>query len=180
MIIGWFGGGADLTPYYLFDDDAIFFHNKYKTICDQYSSNLYPRFKTWCDDYFFIPARGEHRGIGGIFFDDLSSIQNIENINSNNYNNNNSNNNDSNNNDSNDNDSNKPLQKSLENKEIELDKAMKFTTDISNTFMDSYIPIIQKRKDLPYTGEQRHWQLLRRGRYIEFNMLYDRGVKVST
>jgi coproporphyrinogen III oxidase len=147
---GWFGGGGDLTPYYLFDEDAKSFHTAYKQVCDQYHSKLYNKLKPWCDRYFYIPAREEHRGIGGIFFDDLSSIDPSP-VDSNNNSNN--------------------------KKEINIAEAMKFTCDVCRSFMPSYLPIVRLRKDLPYSDEQRHWQLLRRGRYIEFNMLYDRGVK---
>lgn len=133
--LGWFGGGADLTPYYLFDSDAQYFHKSLKETCDKYSNTLYPKFKTWCDDYFYLPARGEHRGIGGIFFDDLEFIP------------------------------------------IDKDKVMDFVQDICDTFMISYLPIVLERKCIPYTESQRHFQLLRRGRYVEFNLLYDRGVK---
>lgn len=132
---GWFGGGADLTPYYLFDDDAEFFHRIYKETCDRYSDSLYPKLKDWCDKYFYLPARMEHRGIGGIFFDDLSEISGSP------------------------------------------SDALSFTCDVCRTFMSSYLPIIRKRRDLEYTEQQRHFQLLRRGRYIEFNLLYDRGVR---
>jgi coproporphyrinogen III oxidase len=135
---GWFGGGGDMTPYYLFDEDATYFHSVYKTTCDKYADSLYPRLKEWCDDYFFIPSRGEHRGVGGIFFDDLISIDgNTKN----------------------------------------LDMAYDLTCDVCKSFMNSYLPIVRKRRDMEYNDKQRHWQLLRRGRYIEFNMLYDRGVK---
>lgn len=158
---GWFGGGGDLTPYYLFDDDAAEFHATYRETCDKYSSLLYPRLKSWCDDYFYIPAREEHRGVGGIFFDDMDSIVPImagalaEN------------------------ESDKNILEVPNSvcTEDGLDAAMNFTYDVSETFMRSYLPIVRRRRDLPYTEEHRHWQLLRRGRYIEFNMLYDRGVK---
>lgn len=154
---GWFGGGGDLTPYYLFDEDAAFFHKIYKTTCEKHdtapdTNGVYPKMKTWCDDYFYLPAREEHRGVGGIFFDDLSGIASF---------------------------------KSDEQQEevttdintSEMDKAMELTFDVCKTFMPSYLPIMNKRRNLPYTDAQRHWQLLRRGRYIEFNLLYDRGVK---
>jgi len=147
---GWFGGGADLTPYYLFDEDAKEFHSCYKSICDQYAShqshdaNLYQELKEYCDRYFFIPARNEHRGIGGIFFDDLASLYETQ--------------------------SNCNSIKSTEN-------AMAFTCKVCDSFMPSYISILRRRWSLPFTAEQRHWQLIRRGRYVEFNLLYDRGVK---
>lgn len=143
----WFGGGADLTPYYLFDEDAKYFHQFYKNICDKYSTNtLYYQLKENCDKYFYIPARGEHRGIGGIFFDDLSSIDS-------------------------------DALNSSDNLDYKLDDVMLFCNEVSDNFMKSYLPICTKRKNIAYSPHQRHWQLLRRGRYIEFNMLYDRGVK---
>ena len=144
---GWFGGGADLTPYLLFESDAKSFHNSLKKTCDKYSKTLYPQMKKNCDNYFYIPSRGEHRGIGGVFFDDLECIDELSNSNT------------------------------INSKSSELDLVKKFTYDICNTFMPSYLPIVYERHNLPYTEDERHWQLLRRGRYIEFNMLYDRGVK---
>lgn len=133
--IGWFGGGADLTPYNICEDEIKTFHRQYKEICDKYDDTLYKKLKVNCDNYFFIPARGEHRGVGGIFFDDLSSLS-----------------------------------------ENGIDSAMTFTKDVCNMFMTSYLPLT-KLNSKPYTEEQRNFQLLRRGRYIEFNMLYDRGVR---
>ena len=139
-----------MTPYYLFDDDAKDFHSHWKGVCDKHSdgsgsgSDLYRRMKEDCDRYFFIPARGEHRGIGGIFFDDLESMSTVAGAGAG---------------------------------TADLDKTMSFVTDVCKSFMPSYIPIVKRRCHLRYTKEQRHWQLLRRGRYIEFNMLYDRGVK---
>ena len=205
--MGWFGGGADLTPYYLFDEDAKDFHQMYKNICDTNgiegtndNEGTYSKCKKWCDDYFYLPARGEHRGIGGTFFDDLSSLSSfnlpnvriavekekekkigielekdkktevkVENVD----------NSDSNIQKQGQEQQEKKMQEhnKAENEEIELDKAMKFTQAICDTFMPSYLPIAKKRKNLQYTEDQRYWQLLRRGRYIEFNLLYDRGVK---
>ena len=141
---GWFGGGADLTPYYLFDEDARAFHTHWKSLCGKHTGGddaLYRRLKNECDKYFFIPARGEHRGIGGIFFDDLDTISDAA------------------------------------TPDFGLDAAMQFSFDVSSSFMPSFLSIAKARSQLPYTPEQRHWQLLRRGRYIEFNMLYDRGVR---
>eukprot|EP01038_Epipyxis_sp_PR26KG_P006198 gene6198-8536_t len=134
--IGWFGGGADLTPYYLFDEDATYFHSTYRNVCGKYSDALYDRLKKWCDDYFYLPARQEHRGVGGIFFDDLPCSNNEG-----------------------------------------LDDNMNFTFDVCHSFMTSYLPIVRRHKNKTYSESQRHWQLLRRGRYIEFNLLYDRGVR---
>ncbi|EKX41594.1 hypothetical protein GUITHDRAFT_164330 [Guillardia theta CCMP2712] len=131
---GWYGGGADLTPYYLFPEDAKEFHSFYKNICDKHDPQAYGKFKKWCDDYFYIPARKEHRGVGGIFFDDLAQMS----------------------------DSSDPLP---------------FVKDVADGFMPSYLPIAERRRSTPFTDKQRNWQLLRRGRYLEFNLLYDRGVK---
>ena len=142
----WFGGGADLTPYYLFDDDITTFHQQYHNLCAHHGKKkgFYDKFKKWCDDYFYLPARGEHRGVGGIFFDDLSSFEDD----------------------------------GCSLCSHHLDEAEAFTKAVCETWMPSYLPIVRARRNAAYTEEQRHWQLLRRGRYIEFNMLYDRGVKV--
>jgi coproporphyrinogen III oxidase len=148
--LGWFGGGADLTPYYLFDEDAQEFHSKYSSLCSQTEGGdaLYRRMKNWCDQYFFLPARGEHRGVGGIFYDDLSSLKATA-----------------------AGDETAGLQGDKHSRAVELDKAMKFTQSVCDEFMPSYLPIARRRRAQQYTEEQRHWQLLRRGRYIEFNML---------
>ncbi|XP_013166009.1 PREDICTED: oxygen-dependent coproporphyrinogen-III oxidase isoform X2 [Papilio xuthus] len=129
----WFGGGTDLTPYYLNEDDAIHFHLTLKDACDAHDPTYYPKFKKWCDDYFTIPHRGERRGIGGIFFDDID----------------------------------------FPSKE----KAFEFITSCAESVVPSYIPIVQKHKDDAYGYHERQWQLLRRGRYVEFNLVYDRGTK---
>lgn len=129
----WFGGGTDLTPYYLDEQDAKHFHGVLKKACDQHNKNYYPDFKKWCDNYFLIPHRGECRGVGGIFFDDLNTPT--------------------------------------------ADKVFKFVTSCANAVIPSYIPIVKKHKNETYTEEQREWQLLRRGRYVEFNLIYDRGTK---
>ena len=160
---GWFGGGADLTPFYLFDQDVSEFHTYYKSLCDCHAEGLYKSLKKWCDSYFYLPARGEHRGTGGIFFDDLDDVSTI------NY---------------------TPESTAMtkitekspssipsEVTDVTLDKAMEFTEDVCRGFMPSYLPIVQRRHKLPYSDAQRHFQLLRRGRYIEFNLLYDRGVR---
>jgi coproporphyrinogen III oxidase len=142
-------GGADLTPYYLFDEDITSFHEKMKSLCDSHSNSVhdnndgdhdddhdselinYQKMKKSCDDYFYLPARSEHRGVGGIFFDDLPASQ----------------------------------------------RTLAFVKDVCSSWMPSWFPIIEKRQPLDYTEQQRNWQLLRRGRYLEFNLLYDRGVK---
>lgn len=149
--IGWFGGGADLTPYYLVDDDCVKFHSAYKALCDAHegsllgyaksdSRSLYRDLKARCDDYFRLPARdNERRGVGGIFFDDF------------------------------------PAQ--ADSSEESLNKAQAFCEAVADAWMPSWLPICARQRDLPYTPEQREWQLLRRGRYLEFNLLYDRGVR---
>ncbi len=129
----WFGGGADLTPSYLFEEDAIHFHKQLKYACDKHDPQYYPKFKKWCDEYFFIKHREESRGIGGIFFDDLDDKTPGE--------------------------------------------LLSFVTDCFDAFLPAYLPIMRKRKDLPYTPEEKKWQQLRRGRYVEFNLVIDRGTK---
>ncbi|GLV31850.1 Coproporphyrinogen oxidase [Carabus blaptoides fortunei] len=129
----WFGGGTDLTPYYLNKKDAEHFHKTLKIACDKHNKTYYQTFKKWCDDYFNIPHRGERRGIGGIFFDDLNT----------------------------------PSQ----------EEAFQFVTSCADAVIPSYIPLVQKHKNDTYTEVEREWQLLRRGRYVEFNLIYDRGTK---
>jgi coproporphyrinogen III oxidase len=131
----WFGGGTDLTPYYLFEADAKHFHLTYKNVCDGFDNNFYPAFKKVCDDYFVNTHRGtERRGIGGIFYDH---------------------------------------QKPSETKDINF--WMNFGKACGNAFTDAYIPIVERRKHLTFTPENKHWQEIRRGRYVEFNLVHDRG-----
>jgi coproporphyrinogen III oxidase len=130
----WFGGGSDLTPYYLDDRDAVHFHSVLKSICAKHDANYYPRFKKWCDEYFFLPHRGETRGVGGIFFDYLGRDDGAD-----------------------------------------LEKIFPFVKDLGFAFTEQYLPIVERHISEPYTEEQRHFQLIRRGRYVEFNLLYDRG-----
>jgi coproporphyrinogen III oxidase len=132
----WFGGGIDLTPHYIIEEDAKFFHQHLKDVCDEHNVSYYPEFKKWADDYFFIPHRDETRGIGGIFFDRLSAIDSIS-----------------------------------------IDDRFHFVQAIGNNFLPIYLPLIEKNKNKTYTEANRHWQLLRRGRYVEFNLVYDRGTK---
>lgn len=127
----WFGGGTDLTPSFLFEEDVRHFHGSLKTTCDNHDKEYYPKFKNWCDDYFLIKHRGERRGVGGIFFDDLND---------------------------------RPA-----------DEIFQFSTACANTVCDAYLPIVEKRKDAEYTEEQKKWQQLRRARYVEYNLVYDRG-----
>jgi len=129
----WFGGGTDLTPSYLFDEDAIHFHKTIKEACDRHGKSFYPRFKSWCDRYFKIPHRGESRGVGGIFFDDLDE------------------------------------------EESSQEELFAFTSDCLAAFLPSYMPVIQRRKDMPFGEKEKAWQQLRRGRYVEFNLVHDRG-----
>jgi len=126
----WFGGGADLTPYYPFLEDAQHFHRVLKEACDAHDPSFYPRFKAWCDEYFFLKHRGETRGIGGLFFDYLKD---------------------------------------------DLPSTHRFWKQCGAAFLPAYLPIVQKRKDTAYSERQRNFQLYRRGRYVEFNLLYDRG-----
>ncbi len=131
----WFGGGTDLTPYYLFEEDAVHFHQVYKNACDKFDAAFYPDFKKQCDDYFVNTHRNnERRGVGGIFYDHQ-----------------------------------KPSAEKDENFWIGLAK------ECGYGFIEAYIPIVEKRKNLSYTAEQKHWQEIRRGRYVEFNLLHDRG-----
>lgn len=127
----WFGGGADLTPSYLFEEDAVHFHKTHKDVCDRHEVADYEKFKKWCDDYFFIKHREERRGLGGIFFDDINGSTREE--------------------------------------------CFEFVTDCAESFLESYLPILNRRKDLEFSDLQREWQQIRRGRYVEFNLVYDRG-----
>nr|VDD59572.1 unnamed protein product [Brassica oleracea] len=127
----WFGGGTDFTPAYIFEDDVKHFHTIQKQACDKFDPSFYPRFKKWCDDYFYIKHRDERRGLGGIFFDDLN--------------------------------------------DYDQEMLLKFSTECANSVVPAYIPIVEKRKDMEFTEQHKAWQQLRRGRYVEFNLVYDRG-----
>lgn len=133
--VWWFGGGFDLTPYYGFKEDAVFWHQTAKQACDEVcgenNESLYPKFKKWCDEYFYIKHRNEARGIGGLFFDDIN--------------------------------------------ESGFDKSFKLFSSVGDHFLKAYLPIVEKRKDHAFTEQQRNFQLYRRGRYVEFNLVYDRG-----
>jgi coproporphyrinogen III oxidase len=127
----WFGGGADLTPYYPYREDVIHFHQVWKRVCDRHAAPVdHAHFKKWCDEYFHLTHRNEPRGIGGIFFDYL---------------------------------------------EGDMDKLFAFVRDAGDSFLDAYLPIAERRKNEPYGERERRWQEFRRGRYVEFNLLYDRG-----
>ncbi|XP_050393200.1 oxygen-dependent coproporphyrinogen-III oxidase [Patella vulgata] len=129
----WFGGGTDLTPYYLVKEDVKHFHSTLKSACDKHGKDLYTKYKKWCDDYFYIKHRGESRGVGGIFFDDVED----------------------------------PSQ----------EEAFRFVRSCAESVLPSYAPIVRKHKSDKYGNAEREWQLLRRGRYVEFNLIYDRGTK---
>jgi len=126
----WFGGGADLTPYYPFREDVVHFHQTLKTACDRHGSELYTRFKSWCDEYFFIRHRNETRGVGGVFFDYLTD---------------------------------------------EPEARFAFVRDVGEAFLPAYLPIVERRRDESFGERERQFQLIRRGRYAEFNLVYDRG-----
>lgn len=130
----WFGGGMDLTPYYLFEEDCRHFHQTLKALCERHNPGYYPRFKRWCDEYFFLPHRGEGRGVGGIFFDYLGRDD-----------------------------------------VAELLPAKAFAFEAAQTFLPAYAPIVSRRRGEPWEEAHRNFQLMRRGRYVEFNLLYDRG-----
>lgn len=132
----WFGGGIDLTPYYVFPEDCKHFHSTLKEACDKHDLSFYPKFKEWCDKYFYLPHRGETRGIGGLFYDYLGKED-----------------------------------------EENLQKYFDFSETISAAFLPSYLPIVKERAALSYGEKERHFQLVRRGRYVEFNLLYDRGTQ---
>ena len=130
----WFGGGLDLTPYYLFEEDAIHFHQVCKAVCDKHDGHFYTNYKQKCDAYFWNHHRDEARGIGGLFFDYCRPDDTHS-----------------------------------------LNKWYAFVTDMGNAFLSAYLPVVQKRKALPFSKTQRQWQELRRGRYVEFNLVHDKG-----
>ncbi len=127
----WFGGGMDLTPYYGFAADAVFFHQQCQDALAPFGAELYPRFKVWCDDYFYLKHRQEQRGIGGIFFDDHGAG--------------------------------------------DFETAFALQRSVGDAFLGAYLPIVLRRKDMPYGEREREFQLYRRGRYVEFNLVWDRG-----
>ncbi|MHC1480676.1 oxygen-dependent coproporphyrinogen oxidase [Frateuria aurantia] len=129
--VWWFGGGFDLTPYYPFDEDVRHWHTVARDLCAPYGDDIYARYKAWCDDYFYLKHRGETRGIGGLFFDDLN--------------------------------------------EGGFERCFSFLQAVGQGFLDAYVPLIGRRKDTPYGERERQFQLYRRGRYVEFNLVYDRG-----
>jgi len=129
--VAWFGGGMDLTPYYGFEEDAVHFHTCCRDALNPFGEHLYPRFKTWCDDYFCLKHRNEQRGIGGIFFDDFS--------------------------------------------ELGSEQSFAMVQSVGDTLLKAYLPIVEKRMNTPYGERERAHQLYRRGRYVEFNLVWDRG-----
>lgn len=129
--IWWFGGGFDLTPYYPVEEDVIHWHKTALAACQPFGENVYPKYKAWCDDYFYLKHRDETRGVGGLFFDDLNDWG--------------------------------------------FDRCFAFMRSVGDHFIDAYLPIVQRRKDVAYTQSERDFQLYRRGRYVEFNLVYDRG-----
>jgi coproporphyrinogen III oxidase len=129
--VWWFGGGFDLTPYYPFREDVVHWHRTAQQTCEPFGAELYPRYKKWCDDYFFLKHRNETRGVGGLFFDDLN--------------------------------------------EPGFDESFAFLQAVGDSFLTAYTPIVERRADHPYGDRERQFQLYRRGRYVEFNLIYDRG-----
>jgi coproporphyrinogen III oxidase len=129
--VSWFGGGMDLTPYYGVEEDAAHFHRSCRDALAPFGAELYPRFKTWCDEYFFLKHRNEPRGIGGVFFDDFA--------------------------------------------ELGPERSFAMTRAVGDAFLDAYLPILQRRRDTPYGEREREFQAYRRGRYVEFNLVWDRG-----
>ncbi|MFT4809901.1 MAG: coproporphyrinogen III oxidase [Paraglaciecola sp.] len=129
--VWWFGGGFDLTPFYPFHEDVVHWHSVANKLCQPFGDDVYPDYKKWCDDYFYLKHRDETRGVGGLFFDDLNK-QGFE-------------------------------------------KSFKFMQAVGNGFLDAYVPIVEKRKDIPFGQKERDFQLYRRGRYVEFNLVHDRG-----
>jgi len=129
--VWWFGGGMDLTPYYGFEEDAVHFHDACRRSLTPFGDDYYPRFKQWCDDYFFLKHRNEPRGVGGIFFDDLNDRG--------------------------------------------FEHCFNLTESVGDHFLPAYVPILERRVDLPYGERERDFQAYRRGRYVEFNLVWDRG-----
>lgn len=129
--VWWFGGGYDLTPYYPVLEDVVAWHRTAEAACRPFGEDVYPRFKGWCDRYFYLKHRAEARGVGGLFFDDLN--------------------------------------------EWGFEKSYRFLKAVGDSYLDAYLPLVKRRKDQPWTKKQREFQLYRRGRYVEFNLVYDRG-----
>ncbi|HEX7506888.1 MAG TPA: oxygen-dependent coproporphyrinogen oxidase [Polyangia bacterium] len=147
--VAWFGGGTDLTPYYVVAEDAIAFHRSLRTICTRHEARLYPRFKRWCDHYFFLPHRNEPRGVGGIFFDYLGAGAEAA--------------------------AGEPSPLQVTDWEMDLEQVFAFVRDVGGHMLDAYTAIVARRRNEGWDAREREWQLLRRGRYVEFNLVYDRG-----
>lgn len=155
--VWWFGGGADLTPYYPFAEDAVHFHQTFKTACDRHHQEYYPVFKRWCDEYFYIKHRQENRGIGGIFFDYQDGQGELY---------------------RGPDPDGKAGEYSRQVGAIEhrtWEQLFSFVQECGNAFLDAYTPIAKQRRSLDYGDRERNFQLYRRGRYVEFNLVYDRG-----
>jgi coproporphyrinogen III oxidase len=150
---GWFGGGSDLTPYYPYLEDVVHFHQTLKLACDRFDPTFYPRFKKWCDEYFFIKHRNESRGVGGIFFDYLTGESGNAAS------------------ESNATAAGAPKLRSAR----DLEGVFEFVQAAGRAFVQAYQPIVERRRSEPYTEREREFQLIRRGRYVEFNLVYDRG-----
>jgi coproporphyrinogen III oxidase len=144
--VWWFGGGYDLTPYYAFEEDCVHWHHTARAACLPFGADVYPRFKRWCDDYFFLKHRNEPRGIGGLFFDDLGGD-----------------------------DLGGGHLDGADRSGWDFERSFAFLRSIGDSYLPAYLPIVQRRKDTPYGERERAFQLLRRGRYVEFNLVYDRG-----
>jgi coproporphyrinogen III oxidase len=129
--VTWFGGGMDLTPYYGFEEDAVHFHRVNRDALAPFGAELYPRFKQWCDEYFFLKHRNEPRGVGGVFFDDFSALG--------------------------------------------FERSFAMQQAVGDAFLDAWLPIVRRRRELPYGERERDFQAYRRGRYVEFNLVWDRG-----
>ena len=132
--VWWFGGGFDLTPYYGFTEDAVHWHEQAEAACRPFGDDHYPRFKQWCDEYFWLKHRNEPRGVGGLFFDDYGA-----------------------------------------DGQVDFDTAFGFMRSVGDHYLPAYLPLVEKRKDTPYGEREREFQAYRRGRYVEFNLVYDRG-----
>jgi coproporphyrinogen III oxidase len=129
--VWWFGGGYDLTPYYPRLEDVVHWHRVARDACSPFGDGVYPRFKRWCDDYFYLKHRAEPRGVGGVFFDDLNDWG--------------------------------------------FDRCFQFMRSVGDSYLHAYLPIVRRRRALPWNDRERQFQLYRRGRYVEFNLVYDRG-----
>lgn len=129
--VWWFGGGYDLTPYYGFEEDCVAWHKTAKAACEPFGADIYPRFKKWCDEYFFLKHRNEARGVGGLFFDDFNALG--------------------------------------------FEQSLAFLKSVGDSYIQAYRPILAQRKGSPYGEREREFQLIRRGRYVEFNLVFDRG-----